>query len=189
MKISATNTIALNKNQFIIKSFAYIFGGVILLSACSQFSIPLDPIPITLQTVAVMLVGLIFKRSNAIKIILIYLALGAIGVPIFANFKSGMQCLLGPSGGYLWGFLIAVIIMSSIKKYLNKRNTLHIALNCLLGTTVILFCGVLWLAYYVELNTAVKSGLYPFIAGGIIKIIFATVIVRISRFNDYYKVV
>lgn len=182
------NTIIYSKTLPILKNYVYILLGVLFLVVCSQLRIPLDPIPITLQTVGVMLIALTFKRNQAVKTILFYLTFGAIGVPVFSNFKSGMHCLLGPSGGYLFGFLVAVIIMASIKNHLNNYNVRHIAFNCLLGTSVILLCGVVWLAYYVGINTALKSGLYPFITAGIIKILFTTAIVLLLskfRFGKY----
>lgn len=145
----------------------------------SQLTIPLDLIPITMQTVSVMLIGLIFKRKQAIQIIMVYLFLGAIGVPVFANFKSGLKCLYGPSAGYLWGFLIAVIVMTTLNKKTEKPNIIYITLNCLLGTAIILLCGFFWLTYYVGLNTAINSGLYPFITPGIIKVILAAAIARL----------
>lgn len=162
----------------IIESYNNIFYGVLLLFACSQLCIPLDPIPVTLQTVGVMIVGLLFARRDATLTILVYLCLGAVGIPVFAKFNSGLQCLFGHGGGYLWGFLIAVIVMSSVKKNIAKLHTRHLFLNCFLGTIIILLCGVFWLACHIGLGAAIKSGLYPFIIPGIIKILLATVVVR-----------
>ncbi len=160
-----------------IKYFVYILLGVFLLFICSQLTIPLRPIPITMQTVGVMLIGLLCERYMASLIVLIYLVAGALGFPVFANMRGGMQSLLGPSGGYLLGFLAAVILMTSLKNYLKDNNIYHLVTNCCLGTLCILVFGVTWLGFSIGFAAAIKSGLYPFIIPGIIKIIITVAIV------------
>jgi len=103
--------------------------GIFLIFLTSQISIPLEPVPITLQTFGVMLVGLTFPQTAAIKAVSGYLALGALGLPIFASFSGGYHCLLGPTGGYLFGFLISVTVMSSIRPYLHINNLFYVAIN------------------------------------------------------------
>ncbi len=159
-----------------IKHHWYILCGILLMCIASQLTIPINPIPITMQTVAVMLIGLCFKPLVAVWTIVFYLSLGAIGLPVFANFTGGIQKLLGPSGGYLWGFLLAVIVMSALKKHLNKRLFSQIMLSCLVGTLIILSVGVSWLAHFIGLKAAFSSGFYPFIIPGIIKIILTSII-------------
>lgn len=158
------------------KSLIQILFGIILLFICSQLSIGIQPIPITMQTVAVMLIGLLATPRMAISIVLIYLILGAVGVPVFANFQSGQKALFGPTGGYLWGFLLAVFIMSSLNKHINKRKILHIVLNCLIGTVIILLVGVIWLKFFIGFGAAINSGFYPFIIPGLIKVFLTSII-------------
>lgn len=158
--------------------------GVTLLFVCSQSTIPLKPIPITLQTFGVMLLAIMFKRNIALAAVSAYLLLGAIGVPVFANFRSGLSVLLGPTGGYLWGFLVAVALMSTLKKYLGN-NLLSVALNGLFGTIVIVSFGVMRLRYSIGLESALNKGLYPFILPAIIKILLLVIFVWSVRKIQY----
>lgn len=160
----------------LIKKIAFLLIGVALLFITSQISIPLKPIPLTLQTVGVMLIGLAYTRSLAVLTVLLYLVLGGLGLPMFANLRGGWTALLGPSGGYLWGFLAAVIIMTTMKQYLNGLSFVKITCNCLLGTLVILLFGAIWLSFFIGFEAAVSSGFYLFIAPGIIKALFASTI-------------
>lgn len=162
--------------RFSLQYFTLVFWGVGILFLASQLSIPLEPVPITLQTVGVMLLGLLFDRRTAILSVLIYLGLGGIGVPVFANFHGGSAHLCTKSAGYLWGFLAAVIIMTTLqsKLKLQNQNIFHIASNCLVGTVVILISGIGWLSQFLGFEAAIRFGLIPFIIPGIIKIMIAT---------------
>ena len=152
--------------------------GIFLIFLTSQISIPLEPVPITLQTFGVMLVGLTFPQTAAIKAISGYLMLGALGFPVFANFCGGYPYLLGPTGGYLIGFLISVAVMSGIRPYLHNNNLFYIAANCLVGTVIILALGICRLSCFVGFEQAVYSGLLPFIFPGIITALLLAITIR-----------
>lgn len=173
-----------NKYRSFIKTITYVIGGVALLFVASQLSIPLKPVPITLQTIGVMLIGLTFERSLAILSVSTYLFLGAIGVPVFANHAAGLQCLLGLTGGYLWGFLTAVMLMTTLRRYL-ENNIFLVMLNCIAGTVVILMFGVFWLAYSIGFKTALEVGLYPFIFTGAIKILLTLLLYMFKNQINY----
>ena len=157
---------------------AYIIFGVLLLSVTAQVSIPLEPVPITLQSFGIMLLALTFDRKPAIKSVLAYLALGAAGVPVLANFRCGIPVFLGTTGGYLLGFLVAVIAMTSLKQVLNKDNFFHIAFNCLVGTLIIYAFGILRLSAFVGFKEAIYLGFIPFIIPGIVKALALSISVR-----------
>nr|CAH7769199.1 unnamed protein product [Callosobruchus chinensis] len=129
----------------------------------AQISIPLQPVPITLQTLGVMLIGLKFNRRTAFYSVLTYLSLGAAGLPVFANFSGGYHIFLGPTGGYLIGCLVAVVVMS-------RKSFMCNSLSCLAGTVVIFICGISWLTIYVGLKQAIMVGVLPFILPGLVKI-------------------
>jgi biotin transport system substrate-specific component len=152
--------------------------GIFLIFLTSQISIPLEPVPITLQTFGVMLVGLTFPQTAAIKAISGYLMFGALGLPVFANFCGGYHYLLGPTGGYLIGFLISVAVMGSIRVYLHNNNLFYIAINCLIGTLIILALGIARLSCFVGFKQALYSGLVPFIFPGILKALLLAITVR-----------
>lgn len=166
-----------------VKDIAYTLWGVFLLFLSAQISIPLEPVPITLQTFGVMLIGLTFDRKTAIQAIATYLALGALGVPVLANFSAGYQKFLGSTAGYLFGFLAAVACMTSLRKHLQDKNLFHISLNCLMGTLIIFICGIGWLSQLIGLGPAIKGGFLPFIVPGMIKIALLAVSVRYLQFG------
>ncbi|UPA55330.1 biotin transporter BioY [Wolbachia pipientis] len=152
-------------------TLAEILSCVLLLFLMAQISVPLQPVPITLQTLGVMLIGLKFNRRTAFYSMLTYLSLGAAGFPVFANF-CGYHIFLGPTGGYLIGCLAAVMVMSKVNELLNSEYKSFVcdSSSCLAGTVVIFICGVGWLAIYVGLEQAIMVGILPFILPGLVKI-------------------
>lgn len=152
-------------------TLAEILSCVLLLFLMAQISIPLQPVPITLQTLGLMLVGLKFNRRTAFYSVLIYLSLGAAGFPVFANFSGG-HIFLGPTGGYLIGCLVAVVVMSRVNELLNSKYKLFMcnSLSYLAGTVVIFICGISWLTIYVGLKQVTMVGVLPFILPGLVKI-------------------
>lgn len=156
------------KNMIIIAMYAAI------LSLLAQVTIPLPLIPITGQTLAIGLIATIIGSKFSAYTVLVYLALGTIGVPVFSGFTSGLGILFGPTGGYLFGFLPAAFLTGY---WLEKRGftmTQAIMAN-LLGMVVTLVCGALWLKAAASLswNTAVLTGITPFIPVGILKAFIA----------------
>jgi biotin transport system substrate-specific component len=147
---------------------------VLLLSLMSQIAIPLKPVPITLQSVAVMIIGLKFNRKVAVSSLCLYLLLGACRVPVFAGFSSGYQVLFcSPSCGYLIGFIPAVVVMSYVNKSFEYRWNI---LSCLSGTVTIFVCGVSWLSVGMGVWPAIRVGFLPFIIPGIVKVFLLTAI-------------
>lgn len=151
-----------------------IFFCTLLLFLAAQISIPLNPVPITLQTLGVMLIGLKFNSRTAFCSVFTYILLGAIGLPIFANFSGGYHIILGQTGGYLIGCLAAVLVMGEIKRLLQPKYKLQLLVcnfvSCLAGTAVVFICGVSWLALHIWLKQAIMVGMLPFIFPGFIKI-------------------
>jgi biotin transport system substrate-specific component len=145
--------------------------GCALLTLFSKISVPLLPVPISLQSVAVLLIGLLYTRSNAIQSVATYLALGALGLPVFSSPNPSLLTLIGPTGGYLLSFLLAVTVMTFVRdKWLNKsRLSDHLAL-CSLGTGVIFAVGVSWLACLMGLEKAITVGVMPFVLPALVKI-------------------
>lgn len=158
--------------------FFYVIWGILLIFLTSQISIPLKPVPITLQTFGIMLIGLTFDRSAAIKAVTGYLMLGAMGVPVFSNFNGGYHYLLGPTAGYCMGFLLSVIVMTTFRRIVKHQNLFCITINCLIGTIITLSCGVTRLSYLIGFKAAIQSGFMPFIVPGIIKAMLLVATVR-----------
>lgn len=170
----------IHKEQaFSTKLLTYI-SGIILLFACSQIYIPLKPIPITMQTVGIMLISLLYKQREGLVIYFAYLAFGAIGIPVFAQYNAGMNVLFGTSFGYFIGFLGAILVMNQIKAKIGIDSFAKMFINCLIGTIVIFFFGVAWLLTYFGIKEAIIVGLVPFIIPGIFKAGFLGALLRVT---------
>jgi len=144
--------------------------GVALLAICSQIIIPMKPIFISLQTVAVMFIGLTYNKITAPLTILSYITFGIAGVPVFGAFSSGLQVLFGPTAGYFAGFLIAVYVMASLKEKIFITNKLWNQVTlCLIGNVIIMSLGWMWLTKFLGASGAFYGGVLPFIIPGIIK--------------------
>lgn len=160
------NTLALSFRKSLVLQFIL---GLSLLILTAQVSIPIQPVPITLGSVGVLLIALIFEKRQAITIISSYLALGAIGLPVFANFNSGIMYFIGPTGGYLLGFWCAVFAVATLRESMASGTLLRTFLLCLIATAIIYSFGIAWLSYLLSFEKAIKVGLLPFLMPGIVK--------------------
>jgi biotin transport system substrate-specific component len=157
--------------------------GVIFLFASAQITIPLEPVPITMQTVALMAIALTYANLNtALATVSSYLILGGLGVPIFAGHSFGISKLFGATGGYLIGFLPCVYIMHKISDIFGKDTIYKLFFNCLAGTAIVFVCGISWLASFIGCQQAIISGFLPFIIPGIVKAVLLTAILRMIGF-------
>jgi biotin transport system substrate-specific component len=153
-----------------------VLGGSWLIALAAQFSIslPFSPVPITGQTFAVLLVGALAGRRLGSLSVMAYLAQGLAGLPVFAGGSSGLARLLGPTGGYLLGFLGAAWLIGNLAEHgwtLRLDKTL---LAMLLANTLIYLVGLPYLALFIGVDKALALGLYPFLIGDLIKILLAT---------------
>ncbi len=149
----------------------------IALSAQISISLPFSPVPITGQTLVVLLAGIILGRTRGTAAIAAYLAQGAAGLPLFAGGKSGLTTLLGPTGGYLFGFLAAVYIVGMLSELRFKRSIFQAASTLILGNIIIYVFGLFWLVRFVGESQVLQLGLYPFLIGDLLKIFLGIVLV------------
>ncbi|ATO50348.1 biotin transporter BioY [Brevibacillus laterosporus] len=148
----------------------------------AQITIPLPIVPITGQTLAVGLVATVLgSRYGTISMIL-YAVLGAIGVPVFAGFSGGPQVLIGPTGGFIFGFIATAFIMGYLLEKTKYTFTMALLAN-LLGMVVTFLFGVTQLKLVLNLSWAgaMAAGVTPFIAGGVIKAVLAAYVGIILR--------
>jgi biotin transport system substrate-specific component len=153
----------LDRSRIIANSAAFIS----LITLGSWISIPFFPIPFTLQTLFVLLAGTVMKRYAVIPVAL-YVAMGAMGLPVFHNGIAGVGVLLGPTGGYLIGFIFAALV--SGLAYENTSRPVHIC--GLIGATLVIYTfGIAWLMYSLDRGffPAFVAGALPFIPGDVIK--------------------
>ena len=150
-----------------------LFSAFVGLTA--QVEIPLWPVPLTLQTLGVLFTGAVLGSRRGALALVLYLAEGAAGLPIFAGGASGVAHLLGPTGGYLAGFVVAAGVVGWLAERGWDRRLVWTALAMLVGNVIIYALGVAWLAVYLgDLQTAVVKGALIFVPGDLIKIVVAT---------------
>jgi len=154
-----------------------VFGSaVIALSARLSISLPLaiTPVPITGQTLAILLVGALYGSKRGPATVLLYLAEGAAGLPVFAGGLSGALHLLGPTGGYLVGFVLGAFVTGVLAGRGWDRRWAMTALAMTLGTIALFVPGLIWLAFFVGPHKLLTAGLWPFLPGAVIQIALAT---------------
>ena len=178
------------KNRAFIRDLALISVSAALITICSWISIPLGPVPFTLQTLGILAVMLTIGGRRGTIAVLVYLALGACGVPVFAGFKGGIVSFIGPTGGFLIGFVIAALVYWLLEKALFKRlmNTpvktwIFGLLGFVIFEVVMYVIGVIWfMTVYaaqtgpVGLATVMGWCVIPFIIPDIVKMIVAVLI-------------
>jgi biotin transport system substrate-specific component len=169
--------LSISTKTTILPTILKIALGVFALFASAQISLPLKPVVITLQTLVVMVIGLTYCRKEAITTMLTYLSVGALGVPVFTNMQGGLAKLMGPSGGYLLGFLIAVYTMAYMKEKFNFPNIY----NCIMGQILIYIPGIIWLSTFIGIEEAMYSGFFVYIPTGIAKIFLLLLILRVIK--------
>jgi biotin transport system substrate-specific component len=155
---------------------AYSAAFIALITLGSWVSIPFFPIPLTLQTLFVLLAGAVIKRYAVIPVSL-YIMLGALGLPVFHNGMAGIGVLLGPSGGYLIGFIPAALATGLA--YEHKSRIVRIT-GLAIATALILIPGALWLMYSTGMTpaAALVGGILIFLPGDIVKAYAAYVIAQ-----------
>ena len=169
---------ALIKPDSIFKEVPILIGFNLVLVLCSYVSInlPFSPVPITGQTFGVLLIAMALGRTRSVALVTAYLLEGLAGLPVFAGGAAGFGALIGPTGGYLLGFLAAAYLVGHLADKGWDKNYLKSTIAMTLGTAIILALGLAWLVRFVPLETLFAMGLYPFIPGAILKIAVAAVI-------------
>ncbi|MDO4466758.1 MAG: biotin transporter BioY [Bacillota bacterium] len=162
------------------KDMAYISIFSIFIALCSWISIP-TTIPFTLQTFGVFITCLVLGGKKGTLSILLYILLGCIGIPVFANFSSGFGVLLGSTGGYIIGFLATGLIMWFFERYSSKPWVVW--LSMILGLIACYAIGTVWFMVVYAKNTGAIGLMsvlgwcvFPFIIPDFIKIVLAKVL-------------
>jgi len=150
--------------------------GSLLIAAAAwiQIRLPFTPVPITAQTFAVVLLGALYGSRRGAATVLAYLAQGALGLPVFAGGAAGLAYILGPTGGYLLGFILAAAVAGFLAERGWDRRPATTALAMTLATAALFIPGLLWLGLFIGYHAVLPAGLIPFLPGAIIKIALAT---------------
>lgn len=172
------------KSVFSVKQIALVglMAAIICVLAPFALPIPISPVQITLGTLAIYFVLTVLGLKLGTISVVVYILLGLAGLPVFAGFTGGAGKLLGPSGGYILGYIFMALICGFfIDKWDN--NVFLSFLGFLLGTAVLYLFGSLWLTYQttVTLSQAIVAYVLPYIPGDLIKLILAMILGRQVR--------
>nr|WP_296957069.1 biotin transporter BioY [uncultured Mediterraneibacter sp.] len=176
---NASGNVAINAQTARTKKIVLI--GLMTAVTCilGPLSIPLpfSPVPISLTNFAIFLAVFILGMKDATISFIIYLLLGAVGVPVFSAFSGGLGKLVGPTGGYLFGFIFLALIMGFFMEHFDRKIVPTI-IGMIIGMAVCYIFGTVWLAKLMSLsfNEALALGVLPYLAGDVAKIIIAVII-------------
>lgn len=152
-----------------------------LTAVLSQIVIPIGPVPINLATFAVFCAGALLGAKLATLSLMIWAALGIVGVPVFAMFRSGLDALAGPTGGFIAGYIPAAFVIGYLVEKIKKESLYPFAM--LIGMLTYFSLGTAWFMYStnVSFSVALMTCVLPFLPGDIFKIAAATVLVRRTK--------
>ena len=176
----------------LVRGAVLALAGSLFVALAAQIIVPLWPVPVTGQTFAVLSVGLVCGWRIGGAALLLYLVEGAIGLPFYAQAKSGWETLMGPSGGYIWGFVLAAALVGWLAERGWDRSVVRTALAMLLGNVVLYLPGLAWLAQFyagpgqdyiaatgasTAWGAAIAAGLTPFLVGDLLKLLLAACLI------------
>lgn len=146
-----------------------VVGFALLMALCAQVAVPMVPVPMTLQTFAVLLAGAVLGGGRGAAAVLLYLALAALGLPVLSDGGSGLAPFTGPTAGYLFAFPVAAFVAGEIgRRPVFRKPPPGLAL--MVGAHLfILAAGTLWLAVSLGASDAVAHGFAPFLIGAVVK--------------------
>ena len=174
-----------------LRRFAMIALGVALLWLSAKVKVMTEPVPVTLQTFAIMAIAMAYGARMGAATVLAYLALGAMGEPVFANTPErglGLPYMFGPTGGYLFGFLAATLTVGALSDRGWDRSFLSASAAMALGLAALYAPGVLWLGYGFPITAmgadfmgigfakAIEFGAAPFILADLAKVALAAIL-------------
>lgn len=166
------------------RNIILVIAGTLALTLSAKIQVPFYPVPMTMQTFVVLVIGMSFGWRLGGLTILAYLGQGAAGWPVFANTPErgiGLAYMMGPTGGFLAGFLVAAILVGYLAQRGWDRSVPRAALAMLAGHVVIFSLGLLWLGTLIGWDKPVlEYGLYPFIWGGVFKLALAAAVLPLA---------
>jgi len=176
--------LALDGRSLPAKAFTIVLGSWVV-AASAWVEVPMLPVPMTMQTLAILVIGALCGWRIGAATLAAYLAQGAAGLPMFAGGAGGAHHLVGPTAGYLFAFPVAAALTGWLARRGWNASVPTLLASMLLGHVVILVGGVAWLSTLLGVEQAVTVGLMPFWAGTVLKSALAaalvTAVLRVSR--------
>lgn len=159
---------------------AGMFAALIGVMGYVSIPIPFSPVPISGQTLVIMLIGLMLTPKQAFYSVLSWLLAGVVGAPVFSGGRAGLAVLGSPSGGYIIGFLVGAVVISYLRGDSGSMVKMYMA--AIVGGILVIYAfGVPVMAFLLDMNfsTALKAGALPFLIGDFIKVIIAVNLVSV----------
>ena len=164
-----------NKNFSQLTNFLTIVICSLILILSAKIKVDLYPVPMTLQPLAVLMIAMLCGRYIAVSAVSLYLLQGMVGIPVFA-YGGGLPYLLGPTGGFLFGFLFASILIGELADRGWGKSIFKSVFAMLIGLLIIYICGVFQLSVLKGFDFAIINGLKPFIVGDLYKLVLAALL-------------
>ncbi len=165
------------KTSPLIRNVILAVLGSALMWLSAKVQVPLYPVPITMQTLVVLVLGIAYGPRLGAATMILYLLEGAVGLPVFAGGWSeggGFHLLYGPTGGYLAGFVVAAAVCGRLAQQGWDRQIITAAGAMIIGNLIIYALGLTWLAIQIGMVDAIKYGIAPFLVGDALKIALGT---------------
>ena len=160
-----------NINSNVVNILLVLFG-TILLAISAKIQLPFWPVPMTMQTFVIFLIGMTYSVRLSFITVSMYLFEGALGLPVFAS-GGGIAYLVGPTSGYLYGMLISSVVISYLANLGFSKTYFKTSISLLIGSFIIFLFGILYLGSIIGYEKAIIAGLLPFIPSEIFKIALA----------------
>jgi biotin transport system substrate-specific component len=161
------------------KKAAIVALGSVFLAVLSQIAVPFFPVAMTLQTLAVMLIGVTFGFRMATATLVLYVIEGALGLPVFTGFANMAELIAKPyTAGYVAGFVVAAAVMGFLADRGLTRSWVGMIGTLLLGEIIIFALGIALLGYLIGYQASLQAGLYPFLLGDALKLVLAALIAK-----------
>jgi biotin transport system substrate-specific component len=184
IKNSLVEEVFFKTDSFLMfRRLTLVVVGIFILTLFSKIKIPIwpSPVPINLATLSVLTIGLTYGPKLGLMTVFGYLILGTLGFDVFANSSAkvnGMEYMLGSTGGYLFGYLLATIALGFLARAGWDRNVFKIVLALIIGNALIYIPGIFWLAELYTWNKPILAwGLTPFLIGDSLKILLAALVI------------
>ena len=178
MSLSATSLrTSLIPRSTALSNAVLVVSGVLGLAALAQIAIPVpgSPVPVTGQTLGVLILGTTYGSTLGVTTFAMYILAGIAGAPVFANSGHGLDRIVGATGGYLIGMLVATFVLGQLARFRLDQKFLTALPSMLIGTVITFSFGLIWLYQYTgqSWSWTVNAGLTPFILGEVLKIAIA----------------
>jgi len=178
MSLSATSLrSSLIPRSTALSNAVLVVSGVLGLAALAQIAIPVpgSPVPVTGQTLGVLILGTTYGSTLGVTTFAMYILAGIAGAPVFANSGHGLERIVGATGGYLIGMLVATFVLGQLARFRLDQKFVTALPSMLIGTVITFSFGLAWLYQYTgqSWSWTVNAGLTPFIIGEVLKIAIA----------------